>query len=105
MMSALELAHQWDVGHAVRALEEASSRTVDDEDFCRIAEVATRLQLPMLMSACMAHAKNSNDVKKRFKTSHYPPAIQTMLGKVFGDTDSGDSRRKRRRIVTCAFST
>lgn len=99
LLAAVELAHQWDVGHAVAALEAAAARRIDDERLGRAAEVAARLQLPQLSPACMAFAKNSAEVKKRFKASQYPPAVQAMLAKVFGDAEAGESRKKRRRLI------
>lgn len=99
LLAALELAHQWDVAHAVAALEAAAARRIDDERLGRAAEVATRLQLPQLSPACMAFAKNSAEVRKRFKASQYPPAVQALLAKVFGDAETGESRKKRRRLI------
>uniref|UniRef100_A0A7S0BCB0 BTB domain-containing protein n=1 Tax=Pyrodinium bahamense TaxID=73915 RepID=A0A7S0BCB0_9DINO len=99
LLAAVELAHQWDVGHAVTALEVAVVRRIDDERFGRAVEVAARLQLPQLAPACMAFAKNSADVKRRFKAAQYPPAVQAALAQVFGDAESGDARRKRRRLI------
>mmetsp|Transcript_52773 Transcript_52773/g.153487 ORF Transcript_52773/g.153487 Transcript_52773/m.153487 type:complete len:367 (+) Transcript_52773:167-1267(+) len=99
LLAAVELAHQWDVCHAVAALEAAAARRIDDERLGRAAEVAARLQLPELAPACMAFAKNSAEARKRFKASQYPPAVQAMLAKVFGDAEAGESRRKRRRLI------
>jgi len=99
LCGAMELAHQWDVTHAVAALEGAVVKRIDDERFSRAAEVAVRLQLPQLMPACIAYARSSGDVKKRFKTSQYAPAVQSVLSKLFGDPDSSNTRQKRRRLV------
>jgi len=99
LLASLELAHQWDVSHAVTALEFAIVKRLDDERFGRAMEVATRLQLPQLSPACLAYAKNSAEVRKRFKASQYPATVQTLLAKVFGDAESADSRRKRRRLI------
>mmetsp|Transcript_53047 Transcript_53047/g.150172 ORF Transcript_53047/g.150172 Transcript_53047/m.150172 type:complete len:381 (-) Transcript_53047:36-1178(-) len=99
LLSALELAHQWDVSHAVTALEMALTNRIDDACFCRTMEVATRLQLPQLAAACMAYAKNSADVKRRLKLAQFPELIQSLLAKALGDAESGESRRKRRRLI------
>lgn len=100
LLPALELAHQWDIGHAVVALETAIIKKLDDERFGKALEVASRLQLPQLTASCMAFAKNSAEAKKRFKASQFPLTVQAALAKLFGDPDSGEaSRRKRRRVL------
>jgi len=100
LLAAMELAHQWDVSHAVTALELAVVKRVDEDRFARVMEVTARLQLSILMSACMAFAKNSPDVKRRFKSAQYPPVVQATLSKLFGDpAESNESRRKRRRLL------
>jgi len=100
LLAAVELAHQWDVSHAVTALELAVVKRIDEDRFARVMEVTARLQLSILMSACMAFAKNSPDVKRRFKSAQYPPVVQATLSKLFGDpAESNESRRKRRRLL------
>lgn len=103
MLGALELAHRWDVGHAVAALECALARAIDEERFGRLMEVAARLSLPELRPACVAFAKHSPEVRRRFKAAQYPAsvqaALQAALTKVFGDPDPGEARRKRRRMI------
>lgn len=103
LLAALELAHQWDVGHAVMALEAAVTKKLDDDRFGRVLEVASRLQLTALTGSCIAFAKNSAEAKRRFKASQLPPAAQAALAKLFGEPDcaaGGEARRKRRRLVS-----
>lgn len=101
VLDGLELAHQWDVPHAVECLEASASRRLDAEHFGATAEVATRLQLQELSSACVAFAKTSADVQRRLKASEYCPAIQALLAKVLDLKPEArtDSKRKRRKIV------
>lgn len=102
LLSAAELAHQWDVGHAVSALEAAAGKRLEAAHFGHAAEVAARLQLPQLAAACVAFAKHSADVKRDFKASEFSPAVQAVLAKVFDygpESTAESAKRKRRRVV------
>jgi len=97
VLSSMELAHQWDVGHAVAALEAAAAKAIDDANFGLAAEaVASRLRLQQLTDACAAFAKASEHVKAQFEASCYPAAVQALLAQVFGEPS--EPKRKRRRV-------
>jgi len=55
-LAALELAHRWDLLYIVRALEEAVMACLDKECLSKATELAARLGLSELTSACAACA-------------------------------------------------
>mmetsp|Transcript_57311 Transcript_57311/g.114836 ORF Transcript_57311/g.114836 Transcript_57311/m.114836 type:complete len:396 (-) Transcript_57311:61-1248(-) len=99
MAATLELAHQWQIGHVVQMLTRALARELSADTFATICELGLRLQLPELVSASRAFARNADTVRADFNAgSRYPPAVQAMLAELF-NTASGiqESQRKRRR--------
>lgn len=97
MASALELAHQWQAGHAVEMLTDALAASVEEGTFERRCEVAARLHLPRLLSACKAFAATSANLACGFREKRYSNAVQSVLAEVLESTD--ERRNKRRRML------
>jgi len=95
MAGALELAHQWQAGHAVEMLTDALSANIDEDTFERRCEVAARLHLPRLLSACKAFAAASAALASGFRERRYSPAVQAVLNEVLEGSEERRTKRKR----------
>lgn len=102
LISALELAHRWQVDHVTAMLEVSLVILLSCPkvpSFVSIAQVAATLDLSALKTACMQCAATNETVKVLLKRGGLPSAVDAMLKKrQGGPSDEVGSASKRRRV-------
>jgi len=102
MLSAVDLAHRWQLLHLVRPLSSAIGLRLDAENFEAAIEVALRLQLPALLTACRAFAvahrcEMRARLGKRGKAGFQSRAVRLEVERLVGGGGAADAPRKRQR--------
>lgn len=105
MASALDLAHRWQLLHLVPLLSSAVGRQLDDADrtFEVAADMALRLQLPALLTACRAFAwSHKREMRARLSKcgegGFQSVAVRAEVERVLSGSSS-EAPAKRRRVA------
>lgn len=93
-LSALDLAHRWQVNHVVTMLEHVLGTMVSDATFVSIAEAAKLKGLPHLTTACRNFGANSASVKAQAKARALPKPVMELLGLILEDTSTATKKRR-----------
>ncbi|CAE8586582.1 unnamed protein product [Polarella glacialis] len=100
-LSALDLAHRWQVQCVVTMLELALKEMVSDENFASIAAAAKLKGLHVLSSACRDFGASSSVVQKQLKARKLPGLVLELMGvkdapaQGAAERDAGPSRKRR----------
>eukprot|EP00811_Abedinium_folium_P036207 NODE_8938_length_1458_cov_6.129226.p1 GENE.NODE_8938_length_1458_cov_6.129226~~NODE_8938_length_1458_cov_6.129226.p1 ORF type:complete len:379 (-),score=107.47 NODE_8938_length_1458_cov_6.129226:184-1320(-) len=104
MLTALDLAHRWQVLHVVQMLALALEARIDLPSFENVMDVALRLQLPSLLSACRLFASgHAREMRQRLQTKDGTTGFRSLnvqldVDKMLnGSSEAADAQRKRRR--------
>jgi len=92
-LSALDLAHRWQVTNVVGMTARALESLLTDETFASIAEAGALKGISELKEACMAFAAGSSIVKQQVKDGKLPQVVLELLGERAGSKH--DSKRRR----------
>jgi len=113
LLQALDLAHRWQLLHVVQLLEQAGARRIDAETFEVAYDVALRLELPKLLSACRSFATAPKMLSKarlaaRGNASTVTAAVRADLeallnfegdGSAASNAGTGHATKRRRRLL------
>lgn len=81
VLSALDLAHRWQMQSVVDMLERALKNMLADETFSIIAEVATLKGLQALKNSCIAFARTSKKVQQDLAKNQVPQTVLALMGR------------------------
>jgi hypothetical protein len=105
MLAALDLAHRWQLLHLVPLLSAAVGKHLDDQSFESAVDLALRLQLPGLLTACRAYAANhKRELRARLakrSDGFHSDAVRAEVERMIGGGPNGtalEAPPKRRRL-------
>jgi len=93
VLSALDLAHRWQVQVVVRILGELLERMITDESFASIAEHAALKGLEALKKACQKFGAESKTIQDQLKKDALPKVVKELFHQ---ETAAGAPRKKRK---------
>eukprot|EP00434_Breviolum_minutum_P010014 symbB.v1.2.008832.t1/scaffold556.1/size187764/3 len=93
VLSALDLAHRWQVQVVVRILGELLEQMITDASFASIAEHAALKGLEALKKACQRFGAESKIIQDQLKKDTLPKVVKEMFHQ---ETAVGAPRKKRK---------
>mmetsp|Transcript_40306 Transcript_40306/g.94407 ORF Transcript_40306/g.94407 Transcript_40306/m.94407 type:complete len:339 (+) Transcript_40306:163-1179(+) len=96
VLTALDLAHRWQVENVVQILADALRDMITFDSFVLIAEAATLKGLEMLKTACAAYGAADSKLQCLLKNGRLPPAVSRLLGQA--DSPNEEQSSKKRRV-------
>ncbi|CAE8629445.1 unnamed protein product [Polarella glacialis] len=93
-LSALDLAHMWQVHNVVRMLEQILQEMLSDDNFASVAEAAQLKDLKVLMCACKAFGAASTSVQAQLTARGCPVPVLALMG--VSEERFGKPAKKRR---------
>ncbi|CAE8738238.1 unnamed protein product [Polarella glacialis] len=93
-LSALDLAHMWQVHNVVRMLEQILHEMLCDDNFASVAEAAQLKDLKVLMCACKAFGAASTSVQAQLTARGCPVPVLALMG--VSEERFGKPAKKRR---------
>eukprot|EP00438_Fugacium_kawagutii_P022887 Skav214834 [mRNA] locus=scaffold1772:296808:297656:+ [translate_table: standard] len=94
-LSALDLAHRWQVEAVVAILTDLIQGTITEKSFAAIAEQAALKGLETLKQACHKFGSQCAAVQKKIKTGQLPKIVQDLFQDV-ATTDSQPMKKRKR---------
>jgi len=94
VLSALDLAHRWQVQVVVRILGELLEQMITDESFASIAEHAALKGLETLKKACQKFGAESKVIQDQLKKDTLPKVVKEMFHQ---ETAAAGAPRKKRK--------
>jgi len=98
VLSALDLAHRWQVQVVVRILGELLEQMITDESFASIAEHAALKGLETLKKACQKFGAESKIIQDQLKKDTLPKVVKEMFHQE--TAVPGAPRKKRKCFLT-----
>lgn len=92
-LTALDLAHRWQISNVVAMLENALTEMISDETFLSIAETAKRQGLVSLMTACRKFGTDSKVVQEALEARTLPGPVLELMG-ALGERPKPSKKRR-----------
>ena len=93
-LSALDLAHRWQVEAVVAILADLIEGLITEESFASIAEHAALKGLDTLKKACQNFGSQNAAIQERIGKSQFPKVVQDL----FSDKATSQPLKKRKRL-------
>eukprot|EP00438_Fugacium_kawagutii_P015708 Skav235331 [mRNA] locus=scaffold520:676366:677361:+ [translate_table: standard] len=95
-LSALDLAHRWQVEVVVAILADLLQNMLTEESFLAIAEHAALKHLDTLKQACRKFGSECASIQDKIKKGHFPKVVQNLFQIV--ETSLSHPLKKRKRL-------
>ena len=95
-LSALDLAHRWEVTGVVGMLQRALVPLINKKTFVQIAEAAVTKSLPVLSSGCRSYAhKNRSQIDALRRATELSAAVLALIGCPEADGQQPPAKKRR----------